>query len=284
MTATRFAAGSGAGYVTDTVLALSDGPGIDAELMRLCSTSTEWGPLVDAAHERNVTALVMHDDDRLHLAVTGTASVVVEIEGENRCFAGTDSWAMETVEHAHVVTLSCASSAPARMVYRTDGGVVPASVISRRLVAASEGQVDPFEMLFGHTVARSVESAAVRPAVDARRPRAPLGILVFATGERVVVDGTIVFGRDPRRLDDEEDAMRSRLVRLEQPGVSRRHAVIRLDRWSASIEDLGSTNGTTVAQVGRPAVDLRPGHPLDLAVGAVVDLGGEASFVVEEIA
>jgi DNA-binding winged helix-turn-helix (wHTH) protein len=36
-------------------------------------------------------------------------------------------------------------------------------------------------------------------------------------------------------------------VRLDAPGVSRRHAVVRLTATGASVEDLGSTNGTFVA-------------------------------------
>ena len=54
-------------------------------------------------------------------------------------------------------------------------------------------------------------------------------------------------------------------VRLHDPGVSSRHAAIRLGR-SATIEDLGSTNGTFV--------DGRRVGTADLRDGAVIVLGG----------
>ncbi|MEY9931579.1 hypothetical protein ABH926_006228 [Catenulispora sp. GP43] len=54
-------------------------------------------------------------------------------------------------------------------------------------------------------------------------------------------------------------------VRLHDPGVSSRHAAIRLDR-SATIEDLSSTNGTFV--------DGRRVRTADLHDGAVIVLGG----------
>ncbi len=283
MTDTRFAPGTATAYITDTVLALSELPDIDDELMRLCATTTEWGALADAARDRHVIALVMHDTDRVRLAVRGDSSIVVETADGDRRFDGTDAWSVDSVEAAHLVTLTATRHPGGIADYRTDGGVVPAASVSRRLAAAAAAPADPFELLFGHTVTRSVETAAVRRDAD-RVARAALGVLVFATGERVVVDRTIVLGRNPNPIDDADDATRPRLVKLAHPGVSRRHAVIRLDRWTASIEDLDSVNGTTVASPGRPATPLRPGHPFELAAGAVVDLGGEVSFLVEESA
>lgn len=284
MTDTRFAPGPATAYVTSGVLALSRAPGIDDELMQWCSTATEWDDLADVARERHVTALVMHDADRLWLAVGGDASIVVETPDGDRRFDGTASWTLDTVDDARFVTLTATRGQGDGAIYRTDGGVVPASQVSRRLAAAAIAPTDPFELLFGHTVARSVESAAVRPSVDERERHTALAVLVFSTGQRVVVDRTIVIGRNPGPLDASAHTARPRLVKLPQAGVSRRHAAVRLDRWTATIEDLGSANGTTATSPGRTAVDLRPGHPFELAVGAVVDLGGDVSFSVEEAA
>lgn len=284
MTDTRFAPGLGTAYVTDGVLALSGVPGIDDELMHLCAVATDWEALVDAARERHITALVMHDIDRVRLAVSGDASIVVATATGERRFDGADAWVTDTVGAAHLVTLSTTRESTGDAAYHTDGGAVPASLVSRRLTAAAVAAPDPFELLFGHTVARSVEAAAVRPADVDRASRATLGVLVFATGERVLVDRTIVLGRNPSPVDADADADRPRLVKLPQPGVSRRHAAIRVDRWTATIEDLGSVNGTVVRSPGRPAADLRPGQPVELVGGAVVDLGGDVSFVIEEAA
>ena len=294
MTDTRFALGRATAYVTDTVLALGATSGVD-ELMQLAA-ATDWSTLAGTARERGVTALVMHDGGSLRVGVAGDASIVVRTSDGDRRFDGGESWCTDTVEHAQVVTLAADRHAvpdtdprsdvdvdiDVDLPYRTDAGVVPASVVRRRIVAVGTEPPDPFELLFGHTVVRSVESAAIRPSVADRTPHTALGVLVFATGERVVVDRPIVLGRNPNPVDD--DAPHPRLVTLSQPGVSRRHAAIRVDRWTASIDDLGSANGTTIALPGRPAVALRPGHPVDLQAGAVVDLGGEVSFVVEEAA
>lgn len=284
MTLTRFALGSATAYVTDTVLALSDASAIDEDLMQVCATSTDWRVLTDAARQRHVTALVLLEADRLRLAVTGDASIVVETTAGEHRFDGTDRWVTDTVERPRNVALrarECAGDDEGR--YIVDGGVVPAAVVSRRLAPTS--QDDPFELLFGPTTSRAVESAAVRRVVDVAARRVATSLLVFDTGERVVVDRSLLLGRNPRPVDDAEEASRACLVRLPHPGVSRRHAVIRPDRWAASIEDLGSANGTTVSSsAGSPPTALRPGHPVELTIGDVVDLGGGASFVVEEAA
>jgi DNA-binding winged helix-turn-helix (wHTH) protein len=59
--------------------------------------------------------------------------------------------------------------------------------------------------------------------------------LVWAGGRAGLADGEYVLGRDP----DLE-------LFLDSPGVSRRHALIRIAHEEATIEDLGSKNGTFV--------------------------------------
>lgn len=286
MTDTRFAAGPSTAYLTDSVLALSTEPDVDDELSRLCVTTTEWAALADGARVRRVAALVMHDAARVRLAVADHGSVVVDTVDGLRRFDGTSTWRTDTIDGARSVTLMVEGRGDdAVAAFRTDAGVVPASAVSRRLAAEAIDPTDPFEVLFGHTVPRSVEAAAVRPYEAERSAPTALGVLVFSTGDRVMVDRPIVLGRNPRQVGDvQPDAPRPRLVELALAGISRRHAVIRPDRWSASIDDLGSANGTFVALPGRPAVPVRPGHPVELVPGAVVDLGGEVSFTVEEAA
>jgi pSer/pThr/pTyr-binding forkhead associated (FHA) protein len=43
-------------------------------------------------------------------------------------------------------------------------------------------------------------------------------------------------------------------VRIDTPGISRRHACIRIDGGRATIEDLGSKNGTYVGDSESPIV------------------------------
>ncbi|MEZ0113871.1 hypothetical protein ABH920_007905 [Catenulispora sp. EB89] len=90
------------------------------------------------------------------------------------------------------------------------------------------------------------------PGSTARRATAPW---LEVNGSQIpLTTRLIILGRGP-------DAD----VRLQDPGVSSRHAAIRLG-GSASIEDLGSTNGTFV--------DGRRVGTADLADGAVIGLGG----------
>ena len=60
-----------------------------------------------------------------------------------------------------------------------------------------------------------------------------------------LVEGENVLGRDEGVT-----------VRIDAPGVSRRHACIRVDGDQATIEDLGSKNGTYVGDGGAPITGL----------------------------
>jgi len=143
------------------------------------------------------------------------------------------------------------------------------------------GMVDhPLDAFLGRTATEAGGAASVPPCVD-RGTGNPLGVLVFSTGERVLIDRPMVLGRNPK--PPAEPAPPTRLVTIASPGVSRRHAVILVDRWHATIDDLGSSNGTRITCPGEAPVPVVAGSPAGLVVGAVVDLG-DVSFVVEEVA
>ena len=77
---------------------------------------------------------------------------------------------------------------------------------------------------------------AFRDAGPLAKPGAGVSLLVKWVNGRVTIgEGDHVLGRDP----DAE-------IFLNSPGVSRRHAVIRISGDQATIEDLGSKNGTFV--------------------------------------
>ena len=73
------------------------------------------------------------------------------------------------------------------------------------------------------------------PAVDVSRPTRQGPRLVSKRGEWVLSDGSNVVGRD-----------RDCAVRVDSAALSRRHARIVVTRAEATIEDLGSKNGTEV--------------------------------------
>jgi len=77
----------------------------------------------------------------------------------------------------------------------------------------------------------------------------------WADGRATIDEGEHVLGRDP----DVE-------IFLNAPGVSRRHALIRISAGRASIEDLGSKNGTFVG-------DQRVGGSRSLGDGDIIRVG-----------
>lgn len=113
----------------------------------------------------------------------------------------------------------------------------------------------------------------------------PVASLVFSTGDVVAVDRTVLVGRAPEA---------GRFASRDQPHVvtvpsphqeiSSTHLEIRpgagADHGSAIATDLGSTNGTVLAQPGLDAEDLRPGIAVSLIPGAVLDLGDGVTIQV----
>ena len=79
--------------------------------------------------------------------------------------------------------------------------------------------------------AADLSSGAVSPATD----DGPRALLTWNDQSRRLTEGDNLVGRDPGCT-----------VWLDVPGVSRRHARIRVTGPLATIEDLGSTNGTFV--------------------------------------
>jgi FHA domain len=283
---TRFVPGGATAYVAGNVIALDDRAVVDVGFAASSANSNDLPSLLAAAADWRHGAIVVHDqfDHRLSLAVIGAVAVDVGSSFVGRRIVGEPAWTQHSIDGPERVTIAVGEAIDGitddALTHCIDGGVVPASVIRRRFAPPAGDSTDPFDALFGRTAIRTVEDAAVRPRDEARND--PLGVLVFSTGERVMVDRPMVLGRNPKPSADLTAT--TRLVRLASPGVSRRHASILVDRWHATIDDLGSSNGTRITYPGGAPSPLVPGSPADLVIGAVVDLGGDVSFVVEEVA
>jgi len=110
---------------------------------------------------------------------------------------------------------------------------------------------------YGYAVAGEATEEAVVPVPSAPSSQ-PAPRLVWGRRTLPLVEADNVLGRD-------EEAG----VRIDAPGISRRHALIRVRGGEATIEDLGSKNGT----------QLRGGRvvgPVALADGDVLVLGDVA--------
>ncbi|SFC88519.1 FHA domain-containing protein [Nocardioides terrae] len=117
---------------------------------------------------------------------------------------------------------------------------------------------------------------------------APVAHLSFSSGAEVDVDGLVVIGRAPdagRFPADEEPT----LVAVPSPHseISSTHVEVRpgtgADHGSAVVTDLGSTNGTLLIQPGQRPEELRPGVPVVLESGALIDLGDGLTIRVAKI-
>ncbi len=111
-------------------------------------------------------------------------------------------------------------------------------------------------------------------------PRPSLGRMVFSSGHVLELDRPAIIGRNPKIEGSMTNEM-PKLVRLDiGKGLSRSHAMVRLEGWQVLLEDLASSNGTFVTLPGRDARRLHTNEPVQLEPGSVIDFGGEvtASF------
>lgn len=115
-------------------------------------------------------------------------------------------------------------------------------------------------------------STALPDVAPSREARPPIGRLVLASGETVVLDRGVVLGRSPEHPDS-DPATRPNLIRLsDSDEISRRHVEITIDGWQPLVRDLGSSNGTTVTLPGGQPQALRPQEDYPLEDGALITL------------
>ena len=113
-----------------------------------------------------------------------------------------------------------------------------------------------------------------------------MAVLVVSDGQEVEVDGAVLVGRAPeaRRFSAPGQP---RLVTVPSPlhEISSTHLEVRpgsgADQGSAVVTDLGSTNGTVLVQPGLGPEELRPGIPVQLIPGAVINLGDGVTIRVD---
>jgi hypothetical protein len=111
------------------------------------------------------------------------------------------------------------------------------------------------------------------------RPR--LGQLRLDTGQVIGLDRPLLIGRKPK-LEGRMSGEMPQLVELSiGQGLSRTHAMVRLEGWHVLVEDLGSANGTIVTLPGQPPRRLHESEPSLLEYGASIDFGGEVTAIFE---
>lgn len=142
----------------------------------------------------------------------------------------------------------------------------------------------------GQTVAGAPQPDFDRPPIPGQEsaPQVvskPVASLVFSTGDVVSVDRAVLVGRAPEaRRFASHDQPHVVTVASPHQEISSTHLEIRpgagADHGSAIATDLGSTNGTVLAQPGLDPEDLTPGIAVSLVPGAVLDLGDGVTIQV----
>ncbi|WP_435738717.1 RDD family protein [Cellulosimicrobium sp. PMB13] len=110
-------------------------------------------------------------------------------------------------------------------------------------------------------------------ARDVRVEPAPVVtvVLELESGERRVVDGPALVGRNPQPADGEDWI----LVAVEDPtrSVSKTHVELGVDPDGLWVSDRGSTNGTVVSVPGAAPRVAAPGARVRVPVGATIHVG-----------
>ena len=114
--------------------------------------------------------------------------------------------------------------------------------------------------------------APVAPQEPLRVPRPPLGRLLLADGQEVLLDRGAVLGRRPEPVPGGE--MWPHLVELppDNTSLSRSHLLVQLEGWRILARDLGSLGGSVIRAPGAPPMRMRPHESYLLEPGSVVDL------------
>jgi hypothetical protein len=231
-------------------------------------------------------ALLSVDDGRTRALVRGEVTCVLDGPQETHELDGRQVTTWQEVRSTGPVSwaLRCeaadlpqppdvpGSAGGAGSGWRVDRGLV-------RLAAATRAASTP-----DSTPATTPATTPAPPTQDGEVP--PVAVLRLPHGERVPVDRTVLLGRAPE-LRRHSAAGAPRLVALPSPQqeVSATHLEVRpgegADLGAAVATDLGSTNGTVLAQPGLPAETLLPGVPAALLPGALLDLGDGCTLVVE---
>lgn len=125
------------------------------------------------------------------------------------------------------------------------------------------------------------QPVAARPSSAASEPDAPVAavqfVLRFDEGTVTVgPDEQVVIGRDP----SPRGSARAAVVPGDASSVSKSHLLVVSDGAGATVEDLGSTNGSALLRHDQP-VPLEPGTPVRVADGDLVVLGA-VSCIVEQ--
>lgn len=151
---------------------------------------------------------------------------------------------------------------------------------------AATAPSSPFDQLFERTQYFGVEAAAVRNLDASEGPAklaAPSLSLTFADGNRVGLERPVLIGRKPVAPSG-GDGVEFTLCKISdrKSGLSRTHARVDPADGSASVTDLGSTNGTSIIRSAGDTIALAPHEPQRVFPGDRIQLSDTVIVTVAE--
>ncbi len=120
--------------------------------------------------------------------------------------------------------------------------------------------------------------------VDTQSPRwinpPVLAVVKASTGQVAELNSVVLVGRSPTAQESDQDPV---LMAVPSPSqdISRTHVRLAAAQWQIVVTDLHSTNGTMLLRQGEAPVRLRPGEPVSVGIGAVLDLGDGVTIWIE---
>lgn len=121
------------------------------------------------------------------------------------------------------------------------------------------------------------------PAPTRASHPSPRVAVLIAGDERVVITTTALLGRNPVPAAGTTVGTIVRVMDMSR-SVSKTHAKLTWDGEVLSVEDHGSTNGTTLRRADGTAVPCPPGTPVLALPGDTLQLGDKAYFVETALA
>jgi hypothetical protein len=215
-----------------------------------------------------VTAIPMVGLGLLFLLVRRTESCTITIMDSPRgCSIIVDGQLSETVLARVRAALASRSVGPAQQA------VVLGTYAPPPTEAAPPA---PFPNLAQEVFDNDLDLTVARPSRTWRDappppPAAPLR-LVLDSGEVIPVDQGVVVGRSPTTPHG-GDRVRPVSVQDEGSSISKTHFCVRPVAGGVVVDDLHSTNGTSIRRADGTKQRLVPGHPEPAPIGSVVIFG-----------
>jgi len=220
------------------------------------------------------------------------------------------------IDSAAVLSAATGHTDPADTLLPIDTGLGP-----QQADEPAPSDTTGYDHLWGATIVRSVEDAAVRPEEELDEPESPSALetagdhdgatisiaqaralrgaapeplapprppaparIRLSTGQVLSLDRTVVIGRRPRSTRVSGTDL-PHLVAVESPqqDISRSHLELRVEAGAVVVTDLHTTNGSMLLRAGSDPVRLHPGESTVVVIGDVIDLGDGVTVTIEDL-